>query len=295
MAAASVVGCSNGTKAASQASVEHGGTVGLALQVVPGITINTLNYSITGNGFSLSGSFDVSNSSAGTEFVIGNIPAGTGYTLTLTAVSADGATSCSGSTTFDVSAFTTTSVTPHLECRKGKSGGVGINPVMNVCPNVTSIATSASTAVVGASIGVTGTATDTDNGPSALSYTWTATSGTLTNASSASATFTCTAAGPATITLTASDGECSDTTSVAVTCTAPPPPPVTTNSILSGVSADCLSCAQLNGCMDPTCEKISGNAANGPAAGTSRTQLCLDTLTCVLSNKCAAGGEGTGG
>jgi hypothetical protein len=291
MATASIAGCGSSEKGKDSA---HGegitGTVGLALQVVPGITINTISYSITGNGISLSGSLDVSNSTAGSQLVIGGIPAGKGYTIGLTAASTDGQTTCSGAATFDVSPLSTTSVSPHLQCRAGKTGGVGVNPTINVCPSVNTITATPDHADVGSPIAVAGGASDIDGGPSPLTYTWTATSGTFASASSANTTFTCAATGSSTLTFTVSDGECSDTGSITVTCTAPV---VTTNSILSGKSAACLSCAQLNGCLDPSCETITGNAAAGPAAGTARSTLCLDTLACVVTSKCANSGTGT--
>jgi hypothetical protein len=287
IATVSLAGCGNAAKEETSAGVaENSGTVGLALQVVPGAIINSIVYSITGNGVSLSGTLDVSGSTS-SQIVIGGIPAGTGYVISLTANSVDGGLTCSGSSTFDVKAGTTTSVSPHLQCRKGKIGGVGVTPVVNVCPSVDSI-TAPAHDVVGTAVAVSAAASDLDNGPSTLTYAWTATSGSFSSTTIAAPTFTCAAAGTATLRVTVSDSDCTDTASVDVICDAPPPP-VTTTSLLSGKSAACLSCAQLNGCLQPACEGVAGSAASG----TTRSKLCLDTLTCVLTSKCASGGVGT--
>jgi hypothetical protein len=64
--------------------VEGSGTLGVKLQVAPGITLLTVSYSITGNGFTKAGSIDVGDSPKITAN-IGGIPAGSGYTIALTA------------------------------------------------------------------------------------------------------------------------------------------------------------------------------------------------------------------
>src|SRR6187402_1733341 len=56
------------------------GSLGLALTAAPGVTINAVTYTITGNGFSKTGSIDVSGAPT-ISATIGGIPAGTGYTI----------------------------------------------------------------------------------------------------------------------------------------------------------------------------------------------------------------------
>jgi phospholipase C len=189
--------------------------------MVDGVTIDTVNYTITGpHGYSKTGSIDVSHSTT-ISAVIGGIPVGSGYTITLTATSVDGSLTCSGSATFSVTAHTTTAVTVKLECHQGpKTGGVGINGSTNVCPSIQSVSASPNEVLTGGSVAVAASASDPDG--DTITYKWSATSGTFSNATAASTTYTCTAPGVATLTVTASDGDntpgCPDSQTVQVTC-----------------------------------------------------------------------------
>jgi hypothetical protein len=226
---ASLYSCSDkghtGTDSAHSDS-DQSGEIGLALQVQPGITINTVAYSITGPGaFTKTGTIDVSNSST-ISAVISAIPAGNGGSITLSATTADGATQCAGSASFNVTAHATTAVSVHLTCHEAaRTGSVLVNGNVNVCPAIDGVSASPSEVLVGGSVLLGVTAHDSDNGPSPLAYHWTTSSGALSDASSATPRFTCTGAGNVTLTVTASDGDsapsCADTGSVTVTCTAP--------------------------------------------------------------------------
>ncbi len=228
-AAAMINGCSSAGSASEPNSPEpkdseHVGTVGLALAVAAGITLNTLNYAITGPaGFSRTGPIDVSNSTSATA-VIGGIPFGTGYLISLSGKSLEGTAMCAGTATFDITSATTTPVPVHITCGvQPGTGSISVNGTLNVCPTVTSVGASPSNVTTGSSLSLSGAAVDPDSGPSPLAYSWTATSGTITNPSSANATFTCSAAGTAMITLSVFDGDatCSSHQSVTVTCTEP--------------------------------------------------------------------------
>src|SRR5215467_1677029 len=86
-----LIGCSSGQGAGTPpvGSEESTGALGFALQLATGQTINTASYSISGpNGFSKSGSIDVSNSST-LSATIGGLPTGTGYQITITATTTD--------------------------------------------------------------------------------------------------------------------------------------------------------------------------------------------------------------
>ena len=65
------------------------------------MTLNSVTYTITGNGFTKTGAIDTSGSPT-VSGTIGGIPAGKGYTITLTATSVEGNTTFTGSATFDV-------------------------------------------------------------------------------------------------------------------------------------------------------------------------------------------------
>src|SRR5450755_2707916 len=89
-------------------STESTGAVGLSLDVGGGVVINSETYVITGpSGFSKTGTIDLSAATA-LSATIGGIPAGSGYTLTLSGSAADGTTNCTGSATFNVTARATT-------------------------------------------------------------------------------------------------------------------------------------------------------------------------------------------
>jgi hypothetical protein len=58
---------------------------------------------------------------------------------------------------------------------------------------------------------------------------------------------------------------------------------------LAAQSPSCLDCAVANcGNYMEGCATLAGAATSGPAAGMPRAQLCVDTLSCVLSTNCAA-------
>ncbi len=83
--------------------IEQVGSLGINLDVAPGVTLNSVTYSITGNGFTKTGTIDTSGSPT-ISGTIGGIPAGNGYTITLTATSTEGDTTFTGSAKFDVTA-----------------------------------------------------------------------------------------------------------------------------------------------------------------------------------------------
>jgi phospholipase C len=216
-------GC-NGDHSASPSSHQSGlGSITVAL-LSGGVTVNTVAYTITGpHNFNQTGSLDVSTSST-VSALIGGLPAGMGYVISLTATSTDGTTSCAGAANFGVTANTVTQVAVGLDCHQpAKTGSISINGTINVCPSIQGISALPATLAVGGTSAITSTATDIDNGPSPLTYSWTASSGTLTGANTASPTLLCTTPGAVTLTLTASDGDttagCAAVGTVQVTCT----------------------------------------------------------------------------
>jgi len=202
------------------------GELGLALQLQPGVAINSVSYTIAGPGtFSKTGSIDVSTSTT-ISATISPIPAGTGASITLSASTADGVSQCAGSASFNVVAHATTSVSVHLTCHETvKTGSVLVNGSLNQCPAIDGISASPAEVLVGGSVALGVAAHDSDSAPSPLSYHWTASSGALSDASVATPRFTCTSAGTASISVSASDGDtaanCADSGTVTVKCTAP--------------------------------------------------------------------------
>ena len=206
------------------------GAIGLALQVTAGIALDSVGYTITSpGGFLKTGVIDVGHS-ATISAVISGIPAGPGYTISITAATAAAAaaqaTTCAGTGTFDITAHTTTAVTVHLTCHEGShTGGVSVTGTINVCPIVDGVSANPADVVVGGSVALAAAAHDSDAGPAALSYQWSASGGTVSDATAAAPRFTCVVPGPVTLTVSVGDGDatpgCNDVGTVQVNCRLP--------------------------------------------------------------------------
>jgi hypothetical protein len=204
---------------------EHGasdmslGTVGLALRLSAGITINKVSYAISGPAaFNKTGDISVDDSTTVSAFF--TLPVGTGYTIALTAGSTDGSRQCVGQATFDITASATKQVSVGLECAATpRTGGLLVNGTVNLCPTIDALTVSPIEPTVGGSVALAATASDADGKPSVLSYAWKVTAGMVASPSAANTTFTCTTAGTSTLTLTVSDGDCTQSAPVQVTCT----------------------------------------------------------------------------
>ena len=212
------IGCAAGDESIPRRPSETSGSIGLELVVGPYV-INTVHYDILGtNGFHASGDINVSMSSAISGFV-GSIPAGGGYSITLTAISSSHPNvSCAGTATFAIMPGATTVVNVALTCRNtNNNGGILINGTINLCPMIDVFDAAPLNASVGTSIALHAAATDIDNLPTPLTYNWSAPGYTASNAN---ATFPCIAAGNYPLTLTVSDGDssCDATGTVMLTC-----------------------------------------------------------------------------
>src|SRR6188768_2285917 len=213
----SVFGCSASDSDVARPEVSDAvGSIGLALQT-GGVTLSSVSYTIVGTGYSRSGTLNVANSTQ-ISAVIGGIPAGSGYSISLTASDAtNSAITCSGSASFDITAGATTAAQVKLQCRlPGRTGSVMVNGTLNVCPVIDSLSIAPAETTVGNAVSLSATGSDSDKGPNALSYAWTSSGGALAGSNSANASLTCTSAGSVTVTLIVSDGDCSDTLSQVV-------------------------------------------------------------------------------
>jgi hypothetical protein len=209
--------CSSTQPGGSSSEVPaNAGTIGLEL-TVGGATVNTIHYEIVGPT-NKSGDIDVSSSTTISAFV-GGLAAGSGYNITLTAVSTDGTMSCLGQATFTVVSNTTVGVPVILACKKGRNwGSVDIGGVIDFCPTV-NLSANPLSVVVGSNIALTATATSGDGGAPTFKYTSTA-GGAFANDAVANTAYTCGTAGTKTITLTVTDNGCATTATATVTCTA---------------------------------------------------------------------------
>ncbi len=219
----SLTGCGdNGATAESPGST---GEVGLSLQIPPGTLIDSATWSITGPmGFIRNGAIDSSGSTTLTA-LIGGIPAGTGYQISIIATTSDGSTTCTGSAAFDVRARLTTSAAVPMTClEKPRTGSVLVDGRLNICPTIDGVSANPAEVQVGGTIALSAAAHDSDAGPSPLSFGWTSTAGTLGDASAKNPTFTCTTPGTVTLHLSVGDGDpaasCADASTVQVTCSA---------------------------------------------------------------------------
>jgi hypothetical protein len=231
--AATLAGCgdlNDGSKSPT-ASSEAAGEGSLTLRLANGHNLTSATYTITGpNGFSKTGSIDLSSATQ-ISATIGGIPAGSGYSITLSATS-DGSDTCSGSATFSVVAHQVATVTVPVACREpARTGSVTVNGVINVCPTVDGVNANPAEVQVGGTVALSAAAHDSDSGPSPLSYAWTASAAGLSSPSIPNPTFTCGAPGTVTIGVTVGDGDtapnCADTQSVTITCSNAPKTPGT--------------------------------------------------------------------
>jgi alpha-tubulin suppressor-like RCC1 family protein len=104
------------TAAAPSTTEEITGSIQIALQVPPSVQINAATYQVTRGTFTQAGSIDVSHSST-INGIIGGLPAGTGYQLTLSmADPTHKLTGCTGSAPFDVVAGMVTPVAIDVTC-----------------------------------------------------------------------------------------------------------------------------------------------------------------------------------
>ncbi len=212
-------GCSTDSESASEPD-RRAGSIGLSLQLAPGTSLNSVSYAVTGpGGFSRVGTLDISQSTTVTG-IIGGLPVGNGFSITLTGTTTDGSTHCAGSASFDVAARQTTAVTVHLTCNETpRTGSVLVNGALNLCPTLDNLSVSPAEVTVGSSLALAATAHDSDGVPAALAYHWTTTGGTLSAANVQNPSLLCTTVGTFTVSVSATDSDCSDTLSAIVTCT----------------------------------------------------------------------------
>ncbi|MGA7118719.1 MAG: hypothetical protein WBY94_01410 [Polyangiaceae bacterium] len=189
------------------------GSLGVALAIPGGEMISTLNWVITGpNGAStvvLSGSETVQNSDA-ISLIIGGVPSGSGYTITLTGTTTDGLSMCSGSAGFAVTARTTTNATVAVQCSvpSADAGSLQVGAQVYTCGTLNSISASPSDTNVGNPLSLTSSATAPNGGT--LTYAWSAPSGTFSAPTAANTNYTCAAPGAVTVILTVGDGAVPD-------------------------------------------------------------------------------------
>ena len=242
--AASTVGC------VGSAADENTGTVGMELQIAPGVTINTVSWTISNptTGFTKTGSVTVRFSNT-ISFQAGAIPAATGYTISLSATSVDGSFTCSGSAGFNITAGATSLVNLTLNCSTAPAGQgtVVVGGTTQICANLDSLSASPLETEVNTPISLAATGSA---GSVPVSFSWMASAGTFDNALIATPVFTCPATpGPVTITVTVSPSSatCNTVTSQTVTVNCDTLNPTFTNVYASIIGVRCTGCHRPGG------------------------------------------------
>jgi hypothetical protein len=231
--ATSSTALSSGTKGAAGVPSSEGsdtGTIGLALVLPGGDQIKSVTYTLT-NSSSVTINLPTApnpgtvatNNSQSIEFELGGVPAGTGYTIALSATTVAGAT-CQGSVTgVTITARASTNVTIQLLCSSpgGDGGNLFVTGITSYCGTWTALSSGSNGSEVLVGQTMTLTVTATGEAPSSLGYTFSQSSeggaiGTFGSTQSEGAgpsdtnTFTCTAPGTATVTVVVDDGPVPD-------------------------------------------------------------------------------------
>jgi hypothetical protein len=299
---AGLSGCSSDTGSDPGGSEGDVGNIGLELQLAPGVTVNTVSWTVSnvGNGFTRSGSVNVQFSNT-VSFQVGGLPAGSGYSIALTATSVDGSFTCSGSASFSVMAGTVSSVNVNLACSAapGGNGSVAVHGTTQICANIDALSVSPLETTVNNPIALSASATAGSIPPT---FAWTATSGTFDNAASATPIFTCPATPDTpTITLTVSPNGpgCTTVTSQSVTVICDTLNPTFTNMYTNVIASRCTSCHQPGrsgvtvGMLDMSTPAVAyaslvGVAAAGTGAGTSGVTCASAMSTRVVPGNTVA-------
>lgn len=246
-----VAGCSSSQIPGTGHQAGNEGNRGEAtLKLVPvsGVTLNSVHYVVTNSATPAVtvSEGDLPTPGTAKDFSFGlSLPVGTGYTISLSAASAETGDNitCGGSFgTFNVAPNAATTFSLVLTCHDDTNGQIigNVDVKTDACPKIVFdyvVATPAA-ADLGKTIAVLAKAHDLDG--KALTYTWkvaTPATGTFSPVSGATSTFTCNTAKPGEIvTVTAANGECVKSLTTTVSC----------NSVLCG-----------NGTVDPgeQCDK----------------------------------------
>ena len=205
------------------------GSIDLDLTIPGGESIEQVAWAVTGpNGLSTvftSGTQTVN--ALAVDFLVGAIPAATGYRITLSGSSSSGVT-CTGGANFNIIAHETTTVGVAMACSSAPAGSIGtlVNGQTYDCAAVTGVTASPTTLAVGGSVTLVAMA-DAPNAGN-LTYAWSAPSGSFSAATSAQSSFLCTAPGVVPLTVVVADGALPDgavcnpattTMTIMVTCT----------------------------------------------------------------------------
>jgi hypothetical protein len=270
------------------------GQLSLAIEIAPGVTVSQMNYRVLKDGMVVvTGTADTREA----VFIqLSALPAGTGYTVELSATTSQGL-ACAGSATFSVSAQASTVVPVPMTCGLPSRGDARLLPEFRGCNRVRVLTASD---LPGRHFAVSVVPSSDSTSPT---FAWSSSDGTFDSASVAQTVFHCGAtSGTARITVTVADAICSDSVSTDVNCGPELLPGCGDGTVGPGETCDALglptaTCDET--CSTPTSACSSCFDLNCPAdlAGCSgltgaERRTCQAVVACAHASSCATGGDG---
>lgn len=210
-----LAGCSTDTPSGESGSLD------VSLQLEGDVTIHEVAWVITGEGMEpMSGTINTSAPGATASVEVFGLPPGDGYTITMTATSVDGETSCGGSADFEVGTGISTTLMVMLNCKPAEDlGGVRVNGKLNVCTDLVKVTVSPLQTSVGNDIDLSALGEDYEGDE--FEYLWEGSGGSIEDPNAADTIYTCEEVGNHEVRVTVSDDgfdECNCDWTVAITC-----------------------------------------------------------------------------
>ncbi|MGB5219494.1 MAG: hypothetical protein WBN60_00580, partial [Polyangiales bacterium] len=185
---------------------ENTGSMNLNLELADGITINEVDWRLSGNDMDMAGTIDTSAPGATASFEVFGLPPGDGYLVELSATDESGEVTCKGDAEFAVEVGVTTDVMVFLNCKRPTGlGGVRVNGKFNICAQLAKVVVSPLQTSVGNEIDLSAQGDDVEGDP--IAYQWSASGGSIADPSAQDTTYTCEEVGEQIITITVSDDD----------------------------------------------------------------------------------------
>jgi hypothetical protein len=196
------------------------GSVALNFGIAHGLSISAFDYAISSPSAAVgawTGRLDVADANASVSGVIGGLPPGAAYELSLSATTDDGGTFCGADSVFDVVAGSPTSLVISMVCLNANTTRtIEVDGVAHVCPLVAS----STLARTGDAITLSASSYSFDELP--IGFLWEASAGVLTSPNERASAYECGPGGVQEVRVTVSDGKCDDLALLDVGCPGAP-------------------------------------------------------------------------